>query len=162
MDFDLTKIFKESDQHQIDLVLNSYYSFIFLKKNSIHEILRSLNSSTIRILISCKNIDQYESVVDFFKPFKNIFIKNALSFFDSDDHMVTIISRRLRVYFYKINYESNDRTFSCKLTDPLEGDVVKFFCWLFDNTWVALDKNNILEKRNIFQQDFVDIASHQT
>lgn len=32
MDFDLVKVLKESDQQPIDIALNSYYSFIFLKK----------------------------------------------------------------------------------------------------------------------------------
>lgn len=161
MDFDLVKVLKESDQQPIDIALNSYYSFIFLKKNSIHETIGSLKSPSIRILINCKNNDQYESVVDFFRPFKNISIKNAISFLDSDDHAITIISQRLRIYFYKIGNETSDRIFSGKLSDPLEGEEVQFFNWLFDNIWNALDKNNILEKRNIFQQDFVDIASHQ-
>lgn len=161
MDFDLVKVLKESDQQPIDLALNSYYSFIFLKKNSIHETIASLKSPSIRILINCKTSDQYESVVDFFKPFKNISIKNAILFFDSDDHMITIISQRSRIYFYKISNETSDHIFSGKLSDPLEGEEVRLFCWLFDNAWNALDKNSILEKRNIFQQDFVDIASHQ-
>lgn len=161
MDFDIIKILKESNQQQVDIILNSYYSFIFLKKNSVYEIIRSLNSPSIRILISCKDVDQYESVVDFFRPFKNISIKNALSFFDSNDHKITIISKRLQIYFYSIRYETSQRTFSGKLSGPLEGEKVRFFCWLFDNLWITLDKNIILEKRNIFQQDFVDIASHQ-
>jgi len=68
MDFNLAKVFGKLDNERIDIVLNSYYSFIFLKKNSFYDILKSLDSPSIRILISCKTIDQYESISDFLGP----------------------------------------------------------------------------------------------
>ncbi len=161
MDFNLANIFEKLNGEKFDIVLNSYYSFIFLKKNSFHDILKSMNSASIRILISCKNNDQYESIVDFLRPFKYISVKNSLTPLAFNEHMITIIVNPFRVYFFKIHYDSDERVFSCRLSESLKGDIVNFFYSLFENTWTALEKNNILEKRNIFQQDFVDIASHQ-
>ncbi|HYG00185.1 MAG TPA: hybrid sensor histidine kinase/response regulator [Candidatus Saccharimonadales bacterium] len=161
MDFNLAKIFEKLDEEKIDIVINSYYSFIFLKKNSFHDILKSTNSPSIRILISCKNNDQYESIIDFLKPFKHISVKNTLSPVEFHDHMITILINQSRVYFLKIHYDSDKRIFSDSISESLKGDIVNFFYSLFENTWIALEKNGVLEKRNIFQQDFVDIASHQ-
>lgn len=161
MDFNLARVFAKLNNERIDIVLNSYYSFIFLKKNSFHDILKSLNYPSIRILVSCKNTDQYESIADFLRPFKNVSVKNTLSTIEFDKHMITIIVNQTRVYFFNIHYDSNERVFSCRLSESLEGDMVNFFDSLFSNTWTALEKTNVLEKRNIFQQDFVDVASHQ-
>ena len=36
-----------------------------------------------------------------------------------------------------------------------------FFSIIYDFLWNAMEKNETLEKHNIFQQDFIDIASHQ-
>ncbi|HKQ22054.1 MAG TPA: hypothetical protein VJS91_08445, partial [Nitrososphaeraceae archaeon] len=80
MEFNLDKIFEGSDQQQVDIFLNSYYSFLFLKKNSFYDFLKAntdTNSPAIRLLISCKDGDQYDSIVDFFKPFKNVQVKNV-------------------------------------------------------------------------------------
>ncbi|WP_148687767.1 hybrid sensor histidine kinase/response regulator [Candidatus Nitrosocosmicus hydrocola] len=161
MDFNLARVFGKLDNERIDIVLNSYYSFIFLKKNSFYDILKSLESSSVRILISCKTNDQYESISDFLRPFKNISVKNTPSSVEINEHMITIIVNQVRVYFFNINYDPNQRIFSCNLSESLKGDIVNFFYTLFNNTWTALEVNNVLEKRNIFQQDFVDIASHQ-
>ena len=162
MDSNLAKLFDKLNSERIDIVLNSYYSFIFLKKNSFYDILKSLNSSSIRILISCKNTDQYELISDFLRPFKNVSVKNtSLSTIESNKHMITIIVDHVRVYFFNIHYNSNERVFSCSLSESLTGDIVNFFDSLFSNTWTALETTNVLEKRNIFQQDFVDVASHQ-
>lgn len=161
MDFNLAEVFGKLDNERIDIVLNSYYSFIFLKKNSFYDILKSLDSPSIRILISCKTIDQYESISDFLRPFKNISVKNTLSTVEINEHMITIIVNQVRVYFFNINYDPDQRIFGCNLSESLKGDIVNFFYTLFNNTWTALEVNNVLEKRNIFQQDFVDIASHQ-
>jgi len=161
MDSNLAKVFEKLNSERIDIVLNSYYSFIFLKKNSFYDILKSLNSSSIRILISCKNNDQYELISDFLRPFKNVSVKNTLSTIESNKHMITIIVDQVKVYFFNIYYNSNEQAFSCSLSESLKGDIVNFFDSLFSNTWSALETTNVLEKRNIFQQDFVDIASHQ-
>jgi signal transduction histidine kinase len=164
LDFNLDKIFKGSDQQQVDIFLNSYYSFLFLKKNSFYDFLKAntdANSPAIRLLISCKDSDQYDSIVDFFKPFKNVQVKNVLSSAEPTEHMITIITNQNLVSFFKIDYNTDKRMFTCKLSDSLTGDIVTFFYTLFVNIWSTIDKNIILEKRNIFQQDFVDIASHQ-
>jgi signal transduction histidine kinase/CheY-like chemotaxis protein len=164
MDFNLDKVFERSDQEQFDIFLNSYYSFLFLKKNSFYDVIKSksvINSPSIRLLISCKDNDQYDSIVDFFKPFKNVQVKNVLSPTEPTEHMITIIVNPSQVYFFKIDYNIDQRIFTCKLSDSITGDLANFFDTLFVNTWNTIDKNNILEKRNIFQQDFVDIASHQ-
>ena len=164
MDFNLDKVFERSDQEQFDIFLNSYYSFLFLKKNSFYDVIKSksvINSPSIRLLIACKDNDQYDSIVDFFKPFKNVQIKNVLSPTEPTDHMITIIVNPSQVYFFKIDYNIDQRIFTCKLSDSITGDIANFFDTLFVNIWNTIDKNNILEKRNIFQQDFVDIASHQ-
>ena len=164
MDFNLDKVFERSDQEQFDIFLNSYYSFLFLKKNSFYDVIKSksvINSPSIRLLISCKDNDQYDSMVDFFKPFKNVEVKNVLSPTEPTEHMITIIVNPSQVYFFKIDYNIDQRIFTCKLSDSITGDIANFFDTLFVNIWNTIDKNNILEKRNIFQQDFVDIASHQ-
>ena len=161
MDFNLAKVFGKLDSERIDIVLNSFYSFLFLKKNSFYDILKSLDSSSIRILISCRSGDQYEAISDFVRPFKNISVKNTLSSVETNEHMITIIINQARVYLLNINYDSSERIFGCNLSESLKGDIVNFFNTLFNNTWIALEMNNVLEKRNIFQQDFVDIASHQ-
>jgi len=161
MDSNLAKVFEKLNSERIDIVLNSYYSFIFLKKNSFHDILKSLNSSSVRILISCKDNDQYELISDFLRPFKNVSVKNTLSTIESNKHMITIIVNQVRVYFFNIRYDSNEQMFSCSLSESLKGNIVNFFDSLFTNTWSALETTSVLEKRNIFQQDFVDIASHQ-
>lgn len=164
MDFNLDKVFERSDQQQVDIFLNSYYSFLFLKKGSLYDFIKSnsdANSPAIRLLISCKDSDQYDSIADFFKPFKNVQVKNVLSSTEPTEHMVTIIINQNQVYFFKIDYNTDKRMFTCKLSDSLTGDVVTFFDTLFVNIWSTIDKNIILKKRNIFQQDFVDIASHQ-
>ncbi len=164
MDFNLDKVFERSDQQQVDIFLNSYYSFLFLKKSSLFDFIKSnsdANSPAIRLLISCKDSDQYDSIADFFKPFKNVQVKNVLSSTEPTEHMVTIIINQNQVYFFKIDYNTDKRMFTCKLSDSLTGDVVTFFDTLFVNIWSTIDKNIILKKRNIFQQDFVDIASHQ-
>lgn len=164
MDFNLARLFEKSDQQQIDIFLNSYYSFIFLNKNSFYDIVKSIcekNPTAIRILMVCKDNDQYDSVVDFFKPFKNILVKNILAAHEPDEHIVTIIINKSQAYFFRIDYDEARRIFNCNLYDSLAGDKVTFFYILFHNAWTTIDKNNILEKRNIFQQDFVDIASHQ-
>jgi signal transduction histidine kinase/CheY-like chemotaxis protein len=164
MDFNLDKVFERSDQEQFDIFLNSYYSFLFLKKNSFYDVIKSksvINSPSIRLLISCKDNDQYDSIVDFFKPFKNVQVKNVLSPTEPTEHMITIIVNPSQVYFFKIDYNIDQRIFTCKLSDSITGDIANFFDTLFVNIWNTIDKNNILEKRNIFQQDFVDIASHQ-
>jgi CheY-like chemotaxis protein len=75
--------------------------------------------------------------------------------------MITVIVNQARVYFFNIHYDSNGQVFSCSLSESLKGNIVNFFDSLFSNTWSALETTNVLEKRNIFQQDFVDIASHQ-
>lgn len=161
MDLDLARVFENLNNERIDIVLNSYYSFVFLKKNSFYDILKSLNSSSIRILVSCKNNDQYESICDFLRPFKNVSVKNTSSIIEFNKHIITIIVNQVRVYFFNIHYDSNERVFSCRISESFEGDITSFFDTLFTNTWDALEKTSILEKRNIFQQDFVDVASHQ-
>ena len=164
MDFNLDKVFERSDQEQLDIFLNSYYSFLFLKKNSFYDVIKSksvVNPPSIRLLISCKDNDQYDSIVDFFKPFKNVQVKNVLSTTEPTEHMITIIVNQGQVYFFKIDYNIDKRIFACKLSDSLTGDIANFFDTLFVHIWNTIDKNIILEKRNIFQQDFVDIASHQ-
>lgn len=164
MDFNLDKVFERSDKQQVDIFLNSYYSFLFLKKSSLYDFIKSnsdANSPAIRLLISCKDSDQYDSIADFFKPFKNVQVKNVLSSTEPTEHIITIIINQNQVYFFKIDYNTDKRMFTCKLSDSLTGDIVTFFDTLFVNIWSTIDKNIILKKRNIFQQDFVDIASHQ-
>ena len=137
MDFNLAKVFEKLDSERIDIVLNSYYSFIFLKKNSFEDVLKSLDSSSIRILISCRSGDQYESISDFLKPFKNISVKNTLSTVEISEHMITIIIDQVRVYFFNITYDHNERIFSCNLSESLKGDIVNFF-----NTLFKIEKNS--------------------
>ena len=102
MDFNLDKVFEGSGQQHVDIFLNSYYSFLFLKKNSFYDFLKAksdANSPAIRLLISCKDIDQYDSMVDFFKPFRNVQVKNILSSAEPTEHMITIIIDQNQVFF---------------------------------------------------------------
>ena len=117
MDFNLDKIFGGSNQQQVDIFLNSYYSFLFLKKNSFYDFLKAksdANSPAIRLLILCKDSDQFDSVVDFFKPFKNVQVKNVLSSAEPTEHMITIIFNENQVSFFKIDYNTDKRMVTCK------------------------------------------------
>ena len=39
--------------------------------------------------------------------------------------------------------------------------MTSFFSIIYDFLWNVIEKNEILKKHNIFQQDFIDIATHQ-
>lgn len=163
MDSNLQSVLDSTDLRQIDFFLNSYYSFLYLKKNLSDKLnsFANKNSVSIRVIVVCKDNDQFNSVTDFFKPYKNVIVKELSSVSDSFKHLITIIVNKSHLYFLKIDYDSTNRIFSSQLSDSLNIDIVYVLCTFYDNMWNTLEKNLILEKRNIFQQDFVDISSHQ-
>ena len=66
--------------------------------------------------------------------------------------MITIIINQNQVAFFKIDYNTDKRMFTCKLSDSLTGDIVTFFYTLFVNIWSTIDKNIILEKLIFFNK----------
>ncbi len=51
--------------------------------------------------------------------------------------------------------------FNCNLYNIIFNESPSFFSIIYDFLWNTMEKNKTLEKHNIFQQDFIDIASHQ-
>lgn len=140
----------------IDIQINSFYSFLSLKKKHFFDILKKkviLYNIYIRFLTICHDNDQINQVQDFFKRFEN---SNNLQFLTNlkdkiDDYVIVIVDRK-KVFF--INIQSNNLVFR---ENTEEGYILD----VFDHLWNLASKNEILDKRNIFQQDFVDIATHQ-
>ena len=154
---------KHSEPKFIDIYLNSFYSFLFLKNSSFHHSLKSVaekNSSYIRILIVC-NTDQLESIRNSFMSIKNIYFNNISSFAEKQENLITITVNKKIVFFFKITYDETKKIFNCNLYNIVFNELTSFFSIIYDLLWNVIGKNEILEKHNIFQQDFLDIATHQ-
>ena len=75
--------------------------------------------------------------------------------------MITITINRKIIFFFKIYYDESKKIFNCNLYNIIFNDLTSFFSIIYDFLWSAVEKNETLEKHNIFQQDFMDIATHQ-
>jgi two-component system aerobic respiration control sensor histidine kinase ArcB len=160
---DFHNLFENLEPKFIDIYLNSFSSFLFLKSSSFYNSLKSIsekNFSHTRILAIC-NKNQFDSIFDFFSSIKNIHINNILSFSEQQENLITIIVNKKIIYFFKINYDESKKIFSCNLYSISFDELISFFSTIYDFLWNTIEKNETLEKRNIFQQDFIDIASHQ-
>jgi len=156
-------LFENLEPKFIDIYLNSFSSFLFLKNSSFYKSLKSISEkifSQTRILAIC-NRNQFDSILDFFSLIKNVYINNILSFSEQQENFIIIIVNKKIIYFFKINYDESKKIFNCNLYNISLDELHSFFSIAYDFLWNAIKKNETLEKRNIFQQDFIDIASHQ-
>ncbi len=96
-----------------------------------------------------------------FSSINNVFINNISSFSEQQENLITITINKKIMYFFKINYDETKKSFNCKLYNIAFNELVCFFSIIYDFLWYTVEKNKSLEKHNIFQQDFIDIASHQ-
>jgi two-component system aerobic respiration control sensor histidine kinase ArcB len=160
---DFTNSFNHSEPKFIDIYLNSFNSFLFLKNSSFHHTLKAMaekNSSYIRILTVC-NTDQFESINNSFMSIKNICFNNISSLAENQENLITITVNKKLVFFFKITYDETKKIFNCNLYNIIFNELTSFFSIIYDFLWNVIEKNEILNKHNIFQQDFIDIATHQ-
>ncbi len=164
MDFHgFDNLFENFEPKFIDIYLNSFYSFLFLKNSSFYHSIKSItekNLSHIRILTVC-NGNQFDSVCNFFSSIKNIYLSNISSFSEQQENLITITINKKMVFFFKINYDEYKKQFNCNLYNIIFNELTSLFSIIYDFLWNTVEKNETLEKRNVFQQDFIDIASHQ-
>jgi nitrogen-specific signal transduction histidine kinase/CheY-like chemotaxis protein len=156
-------LFENSEPKFIDIYINSFSSFIFLKNSSFYNSLKSItkkNLPFVRILAVCEE-NQLDSIYDLFSSIKNVCINNISSFSEQQENLIIITIDKKIIHFFKINYDDSKKIFDCNLYNVVFNELVSFFSIVFDFLWYTVEKNKSLEKRNIFQQDFIDIASHQ-
>jgi signal transduction histidine kinase len=160
---DFDNLFKKPEPKFVDIYLNSFSSFLFLKNSSFYNSLKLIskkNFSNIRILAACDD-NQFDSIYDLFSSIDNVYINNISSFSEQHENLITITVNKKIIYFFKINYDESKKIFNCNLYNIVFNELVSFFSIIYDFLWQTVEKNKSLEKRNIFQQDFIDIASHQ-
>lgn len=153
---DFLNIIENSVPHTIDIQINSFYSFLYFRKKNFFDLLKKkIMDYNIysRFLTICSDNDQINQVQDFFKKFdhnNNVQLLSKLKD-KTEDQMIFILNGN-KVFFIKINL--NQLLFE-------ESDNKYYILEMFNHLWNLAVKNEILDKRNIFQQDFVDIATHQ-
>ncbi|MBA3976805.1 MAG: hybrid sensor histidine kinase/response regulator [Nitrosopumilus sp.] len=157
-------LFENSEPKSIDIYINSFSSFLFLKNslfyNSLKLISKKKSFSNARILVVCDD-NQFDSICDLFSSINNVYISNISSFSEQQENLITITINKKILYFFKINYDETKKTFNCNLYNVIFDELIYFFSIIYDILWCTVEKNKSLEKSNIFQQDFIDIASHQ-
>ena len=118
MDFyGFDNLFEISEPKFIDLYINSFYSFLFLKNNSFYHSLKSVaekNLSLIRIISVC-NENQFDSIRSFFSSIKNISFNNISSFSEQQENFITITINKKAIFFFKIIYDESKIKFNCNL-----------------------------------------------
>ena len=164
MDFHgFDNLFENYEPKIIDIHINSFYSFLFLKNSSFYNPIKAIaekNLSHIRILGVCSG-NQFDSMCNFFSSINNIYLNNISYFSEQQENFITIIINKKIVFFFKIYYDESKKIFNCNLYNVVFNGLPSFFSIMYDFLWNTMDKNETLEKHNIFQQDFIDIASHQ-
>ncbi len=156
-------LFEISEPKFIDLYINSFYSFLFLKNNSFYYSLKSIsekNFSLIRIVSVCSG-NQFDSIRNFFSSIENISFNNLSSFSEQQENFIIITINKKILFFYKIIYDESKKKINCNLYNIIFDESPSFFSIIYDFLWNTVEKNETLEKHKIFQQDFIDIASHQ-
>jgi two-component system, OmpR family, aerobic respiration control sensor histidine kinase ArcB len=156
-------LFEISEPKFIDLYINSFYSFLFLKNNSFYYSLKSIaekNFSLIRIVSVCSG-NQFDSIRNFFSSIKNISFNNLSSFSEQQENFIIITINKKILFFYKIIYDESKKKINCNLYNIIFDESPSFFSIIYDFLWNIVEKNETLEKHKVFQQDFIDIASHQ-
>jgi two-component system, OmpR family, aerobic respiration control sensor histidine kinase ArcB len=161
--YDFDNLFDIYEPKFIDLYINSFYSFLFLKNNSFYRSLKSIaekNLSLVRI-ISVGSENQFDSIRSSFSSIGNISFNNLLSFSEQQENFITININKKALFFFKIIYDESKMKFNCNLYNIIFNESPSFFSIIYDFLWDTMEKNKTLEKHNVFQQDFIDIASHQ-
>ena len=160
---DFTNLFKHSESKFIDIYLNSFNSFLFLKNSSFFHTLKAVaekNSSIIRILTTC-NTDEVESIYNSFISIKDIYFNNISLFGEKQENLVTITINKKIVFHFRITYDESKKIFNCNIYNIIFNGQTSFFSIIYDLIWNMIEKNETLEKHNTFQRDFIDIATHQ-
>jgi two-component system, OmpR family, aerobic respiration control sensor histidine kinase ArcB len=160
---DFDSLFVTSDPKYLDIYINSFSSFLFLTNSSFYNSLKSItekNLSRIRILAVCDD-SQFNSIIDSFSSIKNVYIKNIPSVSEQQENLITITINKKIIYFFKINYDELKKKYNGNLYKFVFDELISFFSFTYDLMWNMIEKNETLEKRSVFQQDFIDIASHQ-
>ena len=88
-------------------------------------------------------------------------LNNISSFSEQQENLITITINKKIIFFFKINYDESKKIFNCNLYNIVFNELTSFFSIIYDLLWNVMEKNETLEKHNIFQQDFMDIATHQ-
>src|SRR6185437_15454677 len=156
-------LFKTFEPKLIDIYLSSYSSFLFLKNDSFHFTLKSMvdsNSCRIRVIAICERV-KYESVNNFFSSIKNVTFDHILSSSEPEENFITIAIDKKTLFFFNTFYDTSKNEFSCTLYRVIFDEFACIFNSMFDSMWNTMEKNTLLEKHNLFQQDFIDMASHQ-
>jgi two-component system aerobic respiration control sensor histidine kinase ArcB len=156
-------LFVTSDPKYLDIYINSFSSFLFLTNSSFYNSLKSITEkdlSRIRILAVCDD-SQFNSISDSFSSMKNVYIKNIPSVSEQQENLITITINKKIIYFFKINYDELKKKYNGNLYKFVFDELISFFSFTYDLMWNMTEKNETLEKRSVFQQDFIDIASHQ-
>ena len=96
-----------------------------------------------------------------FSSINNIYISNISSVSEQQENLITITINKKIMYFFKINFDELKKKYNCNLYNVIFDELISFFSITYDLLWSTGRKKQTLEKRNIFQQDFIDIASHQ-
>ena len=160
---DFKELFKQSEPKSIDIYINSFYSFLFLKNSSFHSTLKSLsdkNCTCIRILTTC-NKDQFESICNSFLSFKKIYFNNVSYFAEESENYITISINKKITFFFNISYDETKNVFNCSLYNIVFNELTSFFSLIYDLLWKIVEKDEVLENHCMFQQDFIDIATHR-
>jgi two-component system aerobic respiration control sensor histidine kinase ArcB len=160
---DFDNLFVKFEPKYIDIYINSYSSFLFLTSSSFYNSIKSItekNLPYIRILTVC-NDSQFNSILDFFSSIKNIYIRNISSVSEQQENLITVTINKKMIYFFKIEYDELKKKYNCNLYDNIFNELISYFSITYDLMWNMIEKNETLEKHSVFQQDFVDIASHQ-
>ena len=160
---DFDRLFVKSDPKYLDIYINSFSSFLFLTNSSFYNSLKSItekNLPHIRILAVCDD-SQFNSIIDSFSSIKNVYVKNISSVSEQQENLITITINKKIIYFFKINYDELKKKYNCNLYKFVLDELISFFSFTYDLMWNMVEKNETLEKRSAFQQDFIDIASHQ-
>ncbi len=161
--FGFDVLFKTFEPNIIDLYISSYSSFLFLKNDSFHCTLKSVadsNSCRIRVIAICERI-KFESVHNFFSSIKNVTFNHILSSWEPEENIITLAIDKKTLFFFNIFYDTSKNELSCTLYRVIFDEFACIFNSMYDSMWNTMEKNTLLEKHNLFQQDFIDMASHQ-
>ncbi len=156
-------LFKTFEPNLVDLYISSYYSFLFLKNNSFYYALKSITDNTscrIRVIAICERI-KFESIHNFFSSIKNVSSNQVSSSIEGEENFITLAIDKKTLFFFNIFGGPSKNEFNCSLYRVVFDDFIHIFSTMFNSIWNTVEKNTLLEKHSLFQQDFIDMASHQ-
>src|SRR5918997_2894268 len=108
-------LFENSEPKFIDVYLNSFSSFLFLKNSSFNNSLKLISKkkfSNVRILAVCDD-NQFDSIYDLFSPISNVYVNNISYLSEQQENLITITINKKIIYLFKINYDESKKTFDC-------------------------------------------------